>query len=273
MDPMIDTHAHLDVDAFDEDRDAVLDRSVAAGVTQWIVPAVEPAAVRRALKAPWRRPGIHFAAGIHPHEAGRLGLAAVDTVETLIIEHPEIVAVGEAGLDYHYHPEEADRQLLLFEAQIDLAVRYNRPMIVHLRNGTTPGLDAYKDAIELIGGRSVRGVFHSFTGPYEAAVGALDRGWLIGVNGIITFKQSHDLRATIGRIPVARILPETDCPYLAPIPFRGRRNEPARMIATLSFLSQLMKIEEQRAVIQLEENAMSFFELTERRSIAINSPS
>lgn len=269
---MIDTHAHLDMPAFDADRDAVLDRSIAAGVAAWIVPAVEPTMVRRALMAPWRRPGIHFAAGIHPHEAGRLGLAAVAEVETLIGAHPEIVAVGECGLDYHYHPEAADRQRLIFEAQIDLAVRRDRPLIVHLRNGTTPGRDAYKDALEMIGGHSARGVFHSFTGPYEAAAAALDNGWFIGVNGIVTFKQSHELRETISRLPAERLLPETDCPYLAPIPFRGRRNEPARLISTLAVLAQLMKKEESSAVLQLAENAGRFFGLTAGDPVAINPP-
>ena len=259
---MIDTHTHLDVEAFDADREAVLERSVAAGVTTWIVPAVEPTVTRRSLRAPWRRPEIHFAAGIHPHEAARLGTTAIQEVETILLEHPEIVAIGEAGLDYFYHPEEMERQKLLFDAQINLARRYDRPLIVHIRNGKEGNENAYRDALELIRGRSVRGVLHSFTGTYEVAAEALDAGWIIGLNGILTFKQSQALREVAARLPLDRILIETDCPYLAPTPFRGKRNEPSCIPTILAILSELHKKELAETSKTTTTNARLFFRLT-----------
>lgn len=261
MPVMIDTHAHLDVKSFDADRAAVIARALEAGVDTWVVPAIEPAATRRALAADWRRPGLHFSAGIHPHEAEQLGATAVEEVEALLLEHPEIVAVGEAGLDYFYHPEEAPRQKALFDAQVDLAHRHNRPLIVHARNGRDPGLDAFSDILEIIRGRGVRGVLHSFTGSWETASAALELGWFIGLNGIVTFNQSQDLREVAARLPLDRILVETDCPYLAPVPHRGRRNEPARIIDIVSVIAKILKRDVESLGERFDENARTLFRL------------
>lgn len=231
MNGLIDSHTHLDMAQFDEDREAVFARSVAAGVESWIIPATTPDTARKMLEAPWRRPGLFIAAGIHPHEVPTLSEAHLSEVDDLV-SNPEIVAVGEIGLDYHYGREHRDRQIQFFEAQLEIAQRHGRPVIVHIR-------DAYNDVLDILSRFKVTGVLHSFTGDASAAERGMELGYSFGVNGIITFKGSGDLREVIKTIPRDRILLETDAPYLAPIPFRGKRNEPAFIPSVLMTLSEM----------------------------------
>lgn len=226
---LIDSHTHIDAAEFDGDREEVLARSVEAGVNRWVIPATSPASVKKALSAGWRRDGVFFAAGIHPQEVNQLPAESVDEVEEILRTTPEIVAVGEIGLDYHYGRENRDLQISIFERQVELAKRFDRPVIVHVR-------ESYEDVLEILSAAAVRGVLHSFTGDLATAERALSLGLFLGFNGILTFKASQPLRDLVKAVPLDRILVETDAPYLAPVPKRGRRNEPSFLPAIVSTL-------------------------------------
>jgi len=228
---LIDSHTHLDMSHFDEDREEVFARSVAAGVESWIIPATTPSTAKKMLEAPWRRSGLFIAAGIHPHEAPSLSEESLLEVEELA-SNSDIVAIGEIGLDYHYGLEHKARQIQFFEAQLEIAKRHDLPVIIHIR-------DAYDDVLDILSRIQVAGVLHSFTGDAKAAERAIELGYYIGVNGIVTFKSSGPLREVIKTIPKDKVLVETDAPYLAPVPHRGRRNEPAFIPAILSTLSEI----------------------------------
>lgn len=265
---MIDSHCHLDHRYFDADREAVLARSVQAGVDGWIIPAVTPTSARAVLNAPWRPTRAWPAVGIHPHDVTENIEEAIAAVATLLETEPEIVAVGECGIDYFYDHAHAEAQTRAFEAQVELAALHDKPLIVHARDGAprdgSPGRSAYQEILRVLKARpgSVTGVLHSFTGDAETIREAVELGWYIGVGGIATFKQSESLRAALVHAPLDRILLETDAPYLAPVPHRGKRNEPAFLVKTAEAFADLVGIE----LVDLEaitlENCRRLFRLT-----------
>lgn len=270
---MIDSHCHLDHRHFDEDREAVLARSVEAGVDGWIIPAVTPASARAVLDAPWRSARTWPAAGIHPHDVGGDVDAAIAEVATLLETEPGIVAVGECGIDYFYDHAEAEAQTRAFEAQVELAALHGKPLIVHARDGSprdgsprdgSPGRSAYREILRVLKARpgAVTGVLHSFTGDAETIREAVELGWYIGVGGIATFKQSESLRAALVHAPLDRVLLETDAPYLAPIPHRGKRNEPAFLVKTAAAFADLAGIELKDLEAITSDNCHRLFRLT-----------
>ncbi len=262
---MIDTHCHLDHRQFDNDRDAVIARSVEAGVDGWIIPAVTPHSTRLLLQAPWRTARVWATVGIHPHDVKDHGPGHLEEIENLLLSFPELVAVGECGLDYFYDHADRESQIRLFEGQLDLAEKFQRPVIVHARDGVradAPRHSAYADILDLVRDRKVTGVLHSFTGTPAFAEQAVALGWYIGVGGISTFKQSEALRDVLRQVPRDHLLLETDAPYLAPIPHRGKRNEPAYLVKTLSALATLKAVEPEEAEAFTSSNAQRLFRLT-----------
>lgn len=258
---MIDTHCHLDMPKFAHDRAAVIVRSEAAGVDRWIIPAVSPATARAMLDAPWRTAAMHPAVGIHPHEVKNVTPAWYESLEEMLLTRDGIVGVGEAGIDYFYDIGEAAEQIPVLERHFALAERFSLPLILHVRDGEARS--AYADALALV--RSApksRGVFHSFTGTLADALAGIELGWYIGINGIVTFKRSTDLQAVVRELPVDRILLETDSPYLAPIPHRGRRNEPAWITDTLRFVAALKGMAADELAVCTNRNAAGLFRLT-----------
>ncbi|HEY8536019.1 MAG TPA: TatD family hydrolase [Vicinamibacterales bacterium] len=224
---MIDSHCHLADEAFAGDLHAVVERARAAGLSGalCILSAGDAAEERRAdaVRAAW--PAVRFAAGVHPHRAGdyagRPG-AAVAAVAEARTRVPGLCAVGEIGLDYHYDFAPRDVQRAVFAEQLEAAREWGLPVVIHTR-------EADDDTFDLLAtvGQGVRGVFHCFTGGVDRARRALDLDFHISLSGIVTFPKATDLHEVAAYVPADRLLIETDSPYLAPVPYRGRRNEPA----------------------------------------------
>ena len=233
MPGLIDSHCHLADPAFAEDLGAVVERARAAGVGGGLCvlalgDAAEESQAAR-VRAAW--PEIRFAVGVHPHQAHEFkGRTAESTpaVAAALERVPGACAVGEIGLDYHYDLSPRDVQRDVFRRQVALARQARWPVVIHTREA-----DADTVAILREEGRGeVRGVFHCFSGTAELARAALDLGFAISFSGIVTFPRADALRAVAARVPPDRLLVETDCPYLAPVPRRGRRNEPAWVVHT-----------------------------------------
>ena len=225
---LVDSHCHVSEPEFDADREAVLARAAASGVTTLVcVGATGPVeANERALGLAGRSAPLRIVAtvGIHPHHASTGDDAAFLRLEELA-RRPEVVALGETGLDFHYNFSPPAAQRAAFVRTVHLARALGRPLVVHVR-------EAHLEAAELLrseGAAAVGGVIHCFTGAREDARRYLDLGFHISVAGIVTFKNADALRDAVRAVPRERLLVETDAPYLAPVPHRGRRNEPAHV--------------------------------------------
>lgn len=257
---MIDTHCHLAGDEFSADLADVVARANAAGVTDaiCILAADAPGELARAaaVRAAW--PSVRFAAGIHPHAAGgyagRVAEAAAAT-RAAIGAVPGVVAVGEIGLDYFYDHAPRDVQQAVFAEQIGVALERDLPVVIHTRDAMADTAAVLRSA----GQGRVRGVIHCFTGSAEDARVALDLGFYISFSGILTFPKGAALRDTAALVPLDRILVETDAPFLAPVPHRGKRNEPAWVAATLATLADLKGLTVAAAADAVQANAARLF--------------
>lgn len=231
---MIDSHCHLADDAFAGDLEAVVARARDAGITQALCILAagddkESAAAAR-VRALW--PDVRFSVGVHPHQAGEFAgrvPAAVEAVRRAIGAEGA-VAIGEIGLDYHYDFAPREVQQRVFEAQVALAGELGLPVVIHTREATDDTFDVLRRA-----GPRVRGIFHCFTGDAAMAHRALDLDFHVSLSGIVTFPRATGLREVAAMLPADRLLIETDAPYLAPIPYRGKRNEP-------SFLTRVAEV-------------------------------
>jgi TatD DNase family protein len=243
---VIDTHAHLD--ALD-DASAALARARAAGVTRVIAigSGFESARATRALAA--KEEGVFVALGIHPHQAA--GGESPDDLRQLLAER--VVAVGEIGLDFFRDYAPRDDQRRLFEAQLQLASDLRKPVIVHTRG-------ADDDTAALLGDFDGRVVMHCFSTPALLPV-ALERGYYLSFAGNVTYPKAQDLRDAAARVPADRLLAETDSPYLAPQPVRGRRNEPAYLVHTIAALAQARGEEVDELATRIDANAREVFSL------------
>jgi len=241
---VIDSHCHLADETFAQDLEAVVGRARDAGVERALVileagNAGEATQATR-LEALW--PEARFAVGVHPHQAQQFAEnpGGVDTiVRTQMAATPLARAVGEIGLDYHYHYSPREVQHAVFRAQVRLARELDRPVVIHTR-------EADQDTIEILrdeGGGEVRGVLHCFTGTPALAEAGLNLGFYISLAGIVTFPKAEVLRETARAVPLERLLTETDSPFLAPVPHRGRRNEPAYVARVVDTLADLYKID------------------------------
>ena len=237
---MIDSHCHLADEAFTSDLEAVVDRARAAGVSSGLcmLEAADAAEAERArhLRELW--PELRFAIGVHPHHAGEFAgrpEAAVEALREAIGENPAARAVGEIGLDYHYDfsPRAAQREV--FRCQIGLARQLGWPVVIHTREAETDTFEILRDE----GEGQLSGIFHCFTGDVEMARGALELGFHVSFAGIVTFPRATELREAAKVVPANRLLVETDCPYLAPVPHRGKRNEPGWVTHVVDTLAEL----------------------------------
>lgn len=247
---MIDTHAHLD--ALDDDPADVVARARDAGVTRILTVGTTPAGCRRALELADRFDGVFAILGIHPHEAGTATAADVAEVRDLLA-HPRAVAVGETGLDWFRDYAPPDAQKRLFAQQLELAAEAGKPAVIHTR-----AADA--DTLAALAGFSGRVVLHCFSSPHLLEP-ALERGWYVSFAGNASFPKAVDLRLAATQVPADRILAETDCPYLAPQPVRGRRNEPAFVVHTLAALAQARGEDAGELERRIEQNAAECFGL------------
>ncbi len=232
MAPFVDSHVHLADAAFDQDRDDVIQRARLTGARALLCIGESIAAAERARTIAAASGGfVSFTAGVHPHDAHTFD-AARDAEAIRAAVAAGAVAIGECGLDYHYDHSPRPRQLEAFERQIALASELTRPLVVHTREA----VDDTRALVLAAGKSGVRGVLHCFTGPRELGEAALEAGWYLSFSGVITFKKWTD-EALLRLAPADRLLVESDAPYLAPVPHRGKRNEPAWVSLTLGRLA------------------------------------
>ena len=256
MATFVDSHVHLADAAFDEDREAVIERARLTGAHALLCIGESLDAAHRAAAIADTHPGfVFFTAGVHPHDAQRFDADRdVPAIEALIQRGAR--AVGECGLDYHYDHSPRPLQIAAFERQMEIAGRTGRPLVVHTREA----VDDTRSLVERAGREGIRGVMHCFTGPRELAVTALDAGWHISFAGVITFKKWDDV-ALLRLPPADRLLVESDAPYLAPVPHRGKRNEPAWVSLTLTRLAEARGVAPELLGRIVCETAEKFFDL------------
>jgi len=251
----IDSHAHLEMEAFDRDRDAVLGRAAAAGVTAIITVGTTIPDCGKALELAQRNPMVYAAVGVHPHEAQGVDAGTYGALRVLA-QHQKVVAIGEIGLDFFYEHSPREVQLRRFEEQLDLALELNLPVIIHDR-------EAHAETLRILRKRKggLRGVLHCFSGDMAMARECLDLEFYISVAGPVTYRKSERLRAVAHEIPVERLLVETDAPYLSPQPWRGKRNEPAYVVETARCLAEIRGMPAGEMERLTEENTRRLFNL------------
>ena len=230
---LFDTHAHMDDRAFNEDRDALLARLPEQGIGLLMNPGCSLASSRDAVALAARYDYIYAAVGSHPDAADEVTPTVLDEYRMLCKRNPKVRAIGEIGLDYHYEDVPRQRQQEAFRAQMGLAAELTLPVIVHER-------EAHEDGMRIVEEfPSVKGVFHCYSGSAEMAKWLVSRGWYIGFTGVLTFKNARKAVETAASIPLDRIVLETDCPYMSPEPFRGRRNDPGRLYRMAERLAEI----------------------------------
>ena len=227
---LVDSHCHLDDEKFDADRAQVIERALAVGV-EMMMAIGTGGELDVAIQQAERYPFIYATIGVHPHDAAK---ATPDTFARLrdLAGHPKVLAIGEIGLDYHYDFSPRDVQRSVFERQLELAVEFGKPVVIHTR-------EAWEDTMVAVTSLPHGGIMHCFTGDAVQAQQALDLGFHLSFGGVLTFPKAESLREAARITPEDRLLVETDCPYLAPVPHRGKRNEPAFIVDTARRLAEV----------------------------------
>lgn len=260
---LVDTHAHIQEPEFAEDAAEVIERAKAAGVTQMVVPAVDLESARRSIALAEQHDGLFATSGVHPHEAGKLTDEILAELEALLA-HPKVVAVGEIGLDYFYDHATRDEQITTIEKMLALADAHRKPVIIHCRDAwddaeavLAPWAERVRDSFE---GRPV-GVLHFFTGTLDQARRYVDLGFVISIHTAVTFNRSDNIRAVAKELPLGSLVIETDSPYGAPPPHRGKRNEPAYVVESCKRIALERGIGETQVAETTSANARRLFGL------------
>lgn len=253
---LFDTHVHLNAYQFTEDRDAVIERAFAAGVKYMVVVGFDRETIPLALEIAEQHETIYAAIGWHPVDAIDCTEKDLQWIEQLT-EHPKVVALGEMGLDYHWDKSPKDVQADVFRQQIQLAKKLNLPIIIHNRNAT-------EDVIRILqeeGAKDVGGIMHCYSDSVEYVQACLDMNFYISLGGPVTFKNAQDPKEVAKIVPKDRLLIETDAPYLAPHPHRGKRNEPAYVRLIAEEIATLRGTSLQEIGEQTTKNAQKVFQL------------
>ncbi len=253
---LIDSHAHLDMNDFEDDLDKVLERAREGGLTHIITIGIDLDSSIKALDLAKRYDYIYSTVGFHPHNADEATGGMLARLK-LLAEEPEVVAWGEIGLDFYRDISSRERQITIFEEQLDLALEAGLPVVIHNRDADREVLDILKRR----GKTGLKGVIHCFSGDYDLAVNFLDLGYYISIPGVVTFKNAARLREVAAGIPLDRMLIETDCPYLSPEPKRGKRNEPLYVTYTAKKVAELRGINYEELALKTSENALRLFSL------------
>lgn len=268
MNLFIDSHAHMNDSAFDADRDEVIARVFASGVTRFVEIACEEAEWAPALALADKYPGqVSVAAGIHPIEASTQTPQNLARLTQLLAD-PRVVALGEVGLDYTYfHRSDRDTQHRVFSDMLALTKKFSKPLVLHIRRDEADyaAYDNVFSALKTEWTQPSRGkypgVLHCFSGRYEDAVKALDLGLLLGINGVFTYKKNDDLRQTVQKVGADKIILETDCPYLPPQGKRGTRNDPANIPLIAAFIADYLDIPLERLAELTTQNTLELYGL------------
>ena len=262
-----DTHCHLDLAQFDEDRDAILARATAAGVGLIVNPGIDLAHSRAALALADRYPMVYAAVGVHPNSSATFDEKTLDEVRALAA-HPKAVAIGEIGLDYYWKDVPPAQQVQAFEAQLDLAAELGLPVIIHSREANEDVAQTLRSWVagpnfqqSTLAQRPYAGVLHAFSGDLELAQEAYNWGFVLSLGGPVTFKNAHALHQLVRGLDPLRLMLETDAPYLTPHPHRGTRNEPAYIPLILEQLAELSGMRPDLLAQASSELALRFFDL------------
>jgi len=252
---LIDSHTHLEMDEFEVDRDAVVARARQAGVKFMITVGTTLANCEKALGLADRYAEVYVALGIHPHDAKDIDNQTYDSLRQLAVRD-KVVAYGEIGLDFHYDWSPRQTQIASFGEQLALASELDLPVIIHDR-------EAHQEILAMLGVRrgELRGVIHCFSGDRNMAGKFMDLGFYISVPGTVTFKKAEELRQVVQYVPLTSLLIETDAPFLAPQPYRGKRNEPAYVAETAAKIAELKGLAYEEVAQATTENAMELFGL------------
>lgn len=252
---LADTHAHIDVEQFDEDRDAVVQRAAQAGLWRIVNMGDSMESSKSSVEIANQYDMVYTGVGIHPEEAREMTQADDDQLAAWA-KMPKTVAIGEIGLDYYWEKDAGKRQLQreVFIRQLDLARQLHLPVCVHNR-------EAHGDMMDILRreAKGMVGVMHCFSGSLEIAQELIRMGWFIGVDGPLTFKNAAKLPEIVQRLPLERMVIETDCPYMAPAPFRGKRNEPALVCYVAAKLAQLRGEALEKVARQTTQNALELY--------------
>lgn len=243
----IDTHCHL-TDEYDGGVDAVIARAKNAGVGALICATAEGVDIAPALRLAEKHENIFVTTGIHPEH---YNLNPHEYLTDRVLNNPRVIGVGEIGLDYHFETDSRHAQIELFEKQLEIARKYNLPVAIHTR-------DAEQDTIAILTNKN-HGVMHCFTSSWDMAKTMLDRGFYFSASGILTFKNAESIRETFAKIPIDRIVIETDSPYCAPVPYRGKVCEPGFIIETAKVLAQIKKLQIDELETILLENTKRLY--------------
>jgi TatD DNase family protein len=270
LEVLVDSHAHLDSERYAEDREAMLVRARQAGVETVLAVGIGdgPATMHRALELSREyasnsdMPRIVVSAGVHPHEAELADTAALEKLNALAAE-PEMVAVGEIGLDYFYDHSPREVQARAFQQQMEIAAAHKLPILIHCR-ASVDSTNAWDDALALLQdhwrGTGLGGVLHCFAGEARHAEQAMDMGFLVSFAGNITFPKAQPIRDVAAKIPADRILIETDAPFLAPVPHRGKRNEPAMVRSVAEKLAEVRGVDYETMALTTTANFHRMFQ-------------
>ena len=256
MTSFIDTHCHLD--KLDSTPEEAIIEAKQAGVQRMVTVSVDEPSLDFVSSMVQQFPEVYGSVGFHPHDAAELTEDLEQKIRKLALEEKKLIAIGETGLDYHYMYSSAEVQQQVFSKQLQLAVELNLPVIMHSR-------EAEKDTLNILQEIPVPplGVAHSFTSSFEMAKTLIEMGWYIGINGIVTFKNAEDLREVVSWLPLDRLLLETDSPFLAPTPFRGKPNKPAHIPAIATFIAKLRGISLEQLSEQTSANAQRLFNFSD----------
>lgn len=259
MIPIFDTHAHYDDEAFDEDRDILLTGLPEEGIARVVNVGASLATSRKALELSKRYDFIYCAVGVHPSETGGLKEADIKQLKNLCAA-PKCVAVGEIGLDYYWEEPEPDIQKEWFVRQMDMARELSLPVVIHSR-------DAAKDTIDLMQAakaEEIGGVVHCYSYTKETARIFLDMGFYFGIGGVLTFKNAKKLKETVAYLPMDRMVLETDCPYLSPVPFLGKRNSSLNIPYVIEAIAEIKGITQETVREYAWKNAHRLYGLQEK---------
>ena len=259
---LIDSHCHIDGERFEEDRDQVIQNALDAGVKAMLnvgTGSPKDGSFEKTVELAENNECVYAAVGIHPHDAVEYDEAVEQRLINLTKTSKKVIAWGEIGLDFYYDHSPRDVQKEVFRKQIGVARDLNLPIIIHSR-------DADDETVEILTEECSRddfpgGIMHCFGGTPEMAKALMEIGFLISFAGNVTFKKADNLRDAAKVVPLDRLLVETDCPYLTPVPFRGKRNEPARVVETAKFLAEFYEIEFELLAQQTTKNFNDFFGL------------
>ena len=251
---LFDSHAHLNDEAFDQDRAELLETFRDAGVGLVMNAGCSLASSREGIALAEAYPWIYCSVGTHPDTADEVNEEVLEVYRQMC-SHPKVKAIGEIGLDYYYETIHRDAQMRAFRMQMQLAEELDMPVIVHERDAHEDGMSIVKEFPK------VKGVFHCYSGSAEMARQLVDMGWYIGFTGVLTFKNARKAVETAASIPLERILLETDCPYMAPEPYRGKRNHPGYLPKMAEKLAQIRGIPVEEVIRVTTENAKRLYRI------------